>query len=405
MKILRRVLSISLIALLLGIIAFNLSLLYSPKYQTFDNCRLNQDLIYQLRHLKGKLQQGAAKEMQGIYPEGYLFINALYGLSWAEIPMDLPAESALYQEAHQEINWALTELNSAEGKRVFNPNLSPAYGIFYQGWTNYLLGRKLALLPPAKRDSSEIRQFQNSCEAILAALANQKSPYLESYSRSCWPADMVVAMASVALSAKIGQTSYETEITDWLDKVKQQPDSLGLIPHSVEWKSGKVREAARGNSQSLILNFLIEIEEEFARSQFEIYKEQFLDYRLFLPGIREHSQGVDHNGDVDSGPVIWGIGGAASLVGQRTMGVYGENAVAIGLRNSIETFGLGTTIKGEKSYLMGKLPIADAFIAWSNSIEAYEKNRLSTPKKWRFKIQLASLIVILLGGFLVFRIW
>lgn len=405
MKTLRRILSVSLIMLLIGIFAFNISLLHRPKFKTIDNCRLNQDLIYQLRHLKGKLQHGAAKEMQGIYPEGFVFLNVLYGLSWAEIPADLPAESALYQEAHQEINWALKELASADGKRVFTADLAPPYGIFYQGWTNYLLGKKLALLPLEKRDSSDLRQFQNNCEAILVALANQESPYLESYSRSCWPADMVVAMASVAGSAKIGLASYEAEIANWLDKVKQQVDSLGLIPHSVEWKSGRVREDARGNSQGLILNFLIEIDEEFAKHQFEIYKATFLDYRLSLPGIREHPKGVEHSGDIDSGPVIWGIGGAASLVGQRTMGIYGESAIAIGIRNSIESFGLGLSINGEKSYLMGKLPIADAFIAWSNSLEANEENRLSTKKKWRLKIQLVSILLVLICGLIAFRIW
>ncbi len=397
--------SVSLVALLVGIIAFNLSLFYRPKYKTIDNCRLNQDLIYQLRHLKEKMHDGAAKEMQGLYPEGYVFMNALYGLSWAELPKDLAVESDLYQEAFTEINWALSEIGSAEGKRVFNPNLDPAYGIFYLGWSNYLLGRKLQLLPPTERDSSEIEQFLENCEAIISALGNQQSPYLESYSRSCWPADMVVGMASVSLGSKMGAGVYQEELDDWLNQIKQKPDALGLIPHSVEWKTAGVREAARGNSQSLILNFLIEIDEEFARNQFEIYKANFLDYRLFLPGIREHPKGADQDGDIDSGPVIWGIGGAASLVGQRTMGLYGESAVAIGLRNSIETFGLGMTLKGKKSYLLGKLPIADAFIAWSNSIEAYEENRLVSKQKWRFKIQLISLLLIVVLGFVAFRIW
>lgn len=405
MKILRRILSVSLIILLIGIIAFNIGLLYRPKFKTYDNCRLNQDLIHQLRHLKDKLHAGAATEMQGIYPEGFVFLNVLYGLSWVEIPESLPPESELYQEAHAEIKWALSQLKSAEGKRAFNPNLDPAYGVFYRGWTNYLLGRKLKLLPRAKRDTSELRQFQNNCEEILSALNNQKSPYLESYSRSCWPADMVVAMASVGLASSLSPQSYEKEIAIWLQKVKQDPDSLALIPHSSEWKSGKVREAARGNSQALILNFLIEIDPEFARNQFEIYKDNFLDYRLFLPGLREYPKGVEHNGDIDSGPVIWGIGGAASLVGQRSMALYGESAVAIGLRNSIESFGLGSSFKGKKAYLLGKLPIADAFIAWSNSVEAYEENRLTTKKKWRFKIQMASLFLILGLGFLAVRIW
>lgn len=407
MKVLRRILSVSVIMLLLGIITFNVRLYYRPNFKTYGNCRINQDLIFQLRHLKDKLHAGAAKEMQGVYPEGFVFLNVLYGLSWVELAESISAQNELYDEAHAEINWVLSELTSDDGLRIFEPNLDPAYGVFYKGWTNYFLGRKLKLLPATQRDSIELLQFRNNSEEIVAALSRQESPFLESYSRSCWPADMVVAMASVSLASRLGERSYEKEVANWIQEVKTKTDSLGLIPHSSEWRSGLLRESARGSSQSLILNFLIEIDEEFARAQFAIYKQNFLDYRFGLPGLREHPKGVDHDqvGDIDSGPVIWGIGGAASLVGQRTMAIYGESAVAIGIRNSIETFGLGISRKGKKSYLAGKLPIADAFIAWSNSVEAYEEDRLTSKKQWRLKIQLVSLCIVLLGGFIVFRIW
>ncbi|MFK7923760.1 MAG: hypothetical protein AB8H47_17505 [Bacteroidia bacterium] len=364
-------------------------------------------MIFQLRYLKDKLHAGAAKEMQGVYPEGFVFLNVLYGLSWIEVAESISAKNELFEEAHSEINWVLSELASEDGFRVFEPNLDPAFGVFYKGWTNYLLGRKLKLIPAVQRDSIELLRFRSTTEEIVSALTSQESPFLESYSRLCWPADMVVAMASVSLSSRLGERSYEKEIANWLEEVKAKTDSLGLIPHSSEWGSGLPREPARGSSQSLILVFLFEIDEAFAREQFAIYKQNFLDYRFGLPGLREYPEGMDQDlvGDIDSGPVIWGIGGAASLVGQKTMAIYGESAVAIGIRNSIETFGLGNSRKGKKSYLMGKLPIADAFIAWSNSSEAYEEDRLTSKKLWRMKIQLISICIVLLGGFIVFRIW
>ncbi len=163
-------------------------------------------------------------------------------------------------------------------------------------------------------------------------------------------------------------------------------------------------ESARGSSQSLILNFLIEIDADYARLKFPIYKKYFLDYRLGLPGIREYPKGQPGNGDIDSGPVVWGIGGAASIVGQRVLALYGETAAAIGIRNSIETFAWGQSNKNEKHYLFGAAPIADAFIAWSNSFESTAARNLSTDKMWWLQTQLFSLLLLTLGSFLVFKL-
>lgn len=393
-----RVILISLVLLVgVGILAINLSLYYQPSYKVSEDAQVQVELLYQLNHLKEKLHGGAASEMQQIYPEGYVFLTALYGLSWVEVAEGLSVESALGQEAHQEVDWVIDELFSEEARRPFSKHISPAYGIFYRGWSNYVLGRKLKLLPPEKRDSVAVRQLQATADEIIGAWSGQESPFLPSYEQACWPADMMVAMASVAITEDLFPGRYTTSIQLWLDTIDSYTDSLGMISHSCDCTTGAVREAARGSSQSLILNFLWEIDPEFARKKFELYQEHFLTYRIGLPGILEYPGGSAGQGDIDSGPVIWGVGGAASLVGQRTMALYGESEVAVGLRNSIETFGLGYTTHEQKKYLFGELPIADAFIAWGNSVEAHADNKLISDAPWRLKTQGWSLLLGILG--------
>lgn len=138
-----------------------------------------------------------------------------------------------------------------------------------------------------------------------------------------------------------------------------------------------------------------EIDEEFAVEQFQKYKTHFLDWRWGMPGIREYPKGSTGHGDVDSGPVIFEIGGAASIVGQRTMGAYGDWLHYKGLGNCIEAFGVGNKSNEGKQYLFGQLPMADAFIAWSNSIEKSEIT-LNQKEYWRLKTQLLSLFVVLM---------
>lgn len=67
---------------------------------------------------------------------------------------------------------------------------------------------------------------------------------------------------------------------------------------------------------------------------------------------------------------------------------YGDTTTAQGLRNSIEAFGAPYRSTTGKRYLFGVLPIADAFIAWSNSLEVTQT--MQTSQNWRGRFQLLS---------------
>ena len=390
---LKRILYSALFLVIAIILYLNIRLYYQPQWGTTAP-QINLSVEAQLNYLQKRMHDGAAVDMQKMYPEGYLFLNALYGLSWCNLLAKTPVQSPLYKQGIEEVRWALQAIDSPAGHEPFSPNLPLAYGAFYRGWSNYLRGKYLELLPNMREDTAQVQIFQKSCTQIAKAVAESKTPFLESYVYATWPADMVVLMASLAQHDRLFRPQYGSVMKNWLRQVDKKTDQLGLIPHSVHPYTGKPLEAARGSSQSLILNFLIEIDSNYAHRHFERYKKAFLTRRTGLPGIREYPKGTLGFGDVDSGPVIFGVGGAASIVGQRTMALYGEADVAIGLRNSIEAFGLGWHWGKKKRYLFGALPIADAFIAWANSVEASKAERLVGKQNWRWSFQLALVVIV-----------
>lgn len=379
--------------LLICILYLNFQLYYQPSWSKTAP-RINLSLYAQLKYLKSRLHAGAAYDMQKIYPEGYLFLNALYGLSWCNFTGGQPLNSVLYKEGIQEIKWALREVEKPLAKTPFSPNLPLPHGAFYNGWSNYLRAKYLDLLPRPQADTTQWRIYQDNCTQIAELIAQSETPFLESYIYASWPADMVVLMAALAEHDRLTAPKYQDLLQKWMLEVDEKTDQLGLIPHAVHPYTGKTLEAARGSSQSLILNFLLEIDSAYAWRKFPIYKKHFLAYRFGLPGVREYPRGNLGFGDIDSGPVLLGIGGAASIVGQRTMALYGENEVAEGLRNSIEAFGVGMKWKGRKCYLFGALPIADGFIAWANSLESQAADRLESEQNWRWGFQLGSVVVL-----------
>lgn len=383
---------------------FNLNLYYQPAFVSLDQEKINQDLLFQLNHLESEMHTGAAVEMQRLYPEGYVFLNALYGLSWIEVLEKVPVQSDLAQRAQKEVEWAITELRSDKGKAPFRGLASPINGVFYLGWTNYVAIRYLKALPEDQRDTLGLQTVYEELEHLRESKEKSKTLYLPSYKDACWPADNIVAMAAMSQYESLYPHSFESTINNWLKEIKRHEDSLGLISHSWICRQNRFIEASRGSSQSLILNFLQEVDSVYAREKFDIYKEAFIDYRFGLPGIREYPSGVSGRGDIDSGPVILSIGGAASIVGRRTMQIYGEYEIAKGLRNSIETFGMSREREEQKSYLFGQLIMADAFITWSNSLEVLQADLMPEETNWRKWTHFYSFLVSLFFGYLIFRL-
>lgn len=399
----KTILRIILIIPLLLIGYLNISLYYEPNFEETNSTVYNEDVHHQLCFLKTELRNGAGHKMQRLFPEGFIFINVLYGLAWCDLIQNLDKATEVYQEGIAEINWAFQEIDSPEGKRIFRKNLPLEYGAFYRGWNNYLLGKKLKIQASEQRDFIEIQLFKENCQDIANTLQDSSIPYLETYREAVWPADMMGCMASLKIHEDLFEVKHDTIIAEWINAVKNYMDPrTGLIPHSFNFKEQKPGEGARGSSQSLMLNFLSEIDPVFSKEQFSIYKELFLDTRFGLPGIREYPKGRGGQGDVDSGPVILDIGGAASIVGQRTMAKHQDWTNYEGLRNCIESFGASWTSGGKKKYIFGELPMADAFIAWSNAME-YKDNQVKVESNWRMTFQLISFLIFLVLGYYIWK--
>ncbi len=386
--------SILLLVVVLITLFVNKSLYYKPKFVTIDSVEVNEDLLKQLRFLKTQIHQGAADQMQSLYPEGHLFSNVLYGLSWCEVAEELHDQNGLYREAVEEIDFAFDALDSQEGRSTFDETLAIPYGAFYTGWNNYLLAKKLLLQDGDQLDSIQVKQFQVQCEQLAAGIQAEASPFPESYQHQAWPCDAIVGVASLALHDELFDPLYEEVIAQWVERAQAATDTFGLLPHSVHADSGNALENSRGCSQGLALNFLLDIDPVFARQQFEIYKSEFLDYRFGLPGIREYRKGETGPGDIDSGPIFLNMGGSATIAGLRTMIDFKEYEVAVAMRNTIEALTVPLEDDHSKKYLLGKLPIADLFIVWAHSKESVARNAIIANKDWRSTFQLYSLCLI-----------
>ena len=379
-------------AILLIMVIMNIRLRRAPELPYGNKEDLSQPLM-QLNYLNAEVHNDLGSRMQLIFPEGYDFTNALYGLSWAAIAENSIDNTEIYPAAIKEAIYAYNYLDSPTGKEPFSANMEPAYGIFYNGWKNYLLANILRVQYPL--DSSLLKPFEINCSFIADAFS--KNIFPDSYPDNAWPTDACVAIASLALHDKITTPQYEELIKKWIAAVRLKLDaSTGLIPHSVVSRTGTTLEPARGSSMALMLIFLSDIDPAFAKELYPVFEKTFLTTRIGLPVLREFPKGNFSGGDIDSGPVIFGVGFSATIVAPGACLRMGEIAAAEKISGVVEACGFATSYDDEKKYLFGKLPVADLFILWSRlqqpAVEVSEESSMGC----YYWISLLTLALILL---------
>ncbi|GAA3914833.1 hypothetical protein [Actinoplanes auranticolor] len=356
----------------------------------------------QLTFLRAQLDAGAGPAAQKLFPEGYFFLYALYGLAHVDLGRTASDPGADVREAR----WALAQLESPAGREPFDAGLTPAYGVFYQGWTNWLRGGVLSLEPdPALR-----RDFESASAALATALDAAATPYLTAYPGQAWPVDSTVAVASLRLHDKLLTPRYAGTADRWLAQVRQRLDpATGLLPHTVDPVSGRPTSGARGTSQSIIQRFLVEIDPAFARAQYLRFRSLFVVRPLRLgPAVREYPRGTDGPADVDSGPLPLGVSLSATAVTLGAAAVQGDGQLAGALANYGELIGVPVSTPWSKRYAAGVLPIGDAFLAWSKTARPWVAAQPAplpgvVDRFWRLPFVAVLALAVLLGWIPVAR--
>ncbi len=386
-----------LISLLSAIILWVNVQLYTENHSVKEK---QKDIIEQLNFLESELKTNdLGNRMQAMFPEGYVFVNALYGLSWCELALAYGVKDEIKTRATMEALYAYDQIDSDRGREVFNETMVPAYGIFYQGWRNYLLSKIVSIDVEFENKEYYVNQFNENCELIFKAVQSSETPYLSSYPNQCWPADMFVAMASLSNYNILNSNTYQFVVDSWLEKVKGHLDmNTGLVPHRVEATSGRSLGGARGSSSSLILRMLSEIGGPFARNQYDRFESHFMTTTFGLPSVREYPKGTFGLGDVDSGPVIFGVGFSATIVNIGLQSRFGEFATSERQYKTINAFGFKRRMNEKKSYLFGALPMADAFIAWGRASDLSSMRPLKYVNHnnlfWKQKFNMIALLFI-----------
>lgn len=148
-----------------------------------------------------------------------------------------------------------------------------------------------------------------------------------------------------------------------------------------------------------MLAVLPSFDPQLAREQYRQFRRLFVVSRFGLPAVLEYPRGTTGPVDEDSGPLFLGISLSASAMAIAAARANGDEPLAEALRHTADFIGATPSRPGEKQYLLGLIPTADAIIAWAKArpmLDRAEDLASDAPAPrylWRLPIHLLSLFL------------
>jgi hypothetical protein len=179
--------------------------------------------------------------------------------------------------------------------------------------------------------------------ALAARTLREPTHHVPSYRgvRSRWPADQTATLAALARYDRgHGTRLAEEPVRLWREwMLAHAVDARLDLPWSSALGLTRAERAPRGCALSWQARYLAEFDPELGARWWRSYRAHYLVDRVALVGFREWPPGMDGPADADSGPIVHGVGAAATAFGIAAARVMGDEALARRLEAAADVVG------------------------------------------------------------------
>jgi len=316
----------------------------------FNKTLRNRSIKNQINYLSSILDKGYDDKLQGRFPEGKLFSNCLLALSIIEF---CDKNGIVDKKYATIIDNCIRRIQSQNAKNVFNAELQPKYGAFYQGWSNlvYSTYTKSELINFSKYSLDVVEKLENF-ETTIENIQTDSLRIIETYAGSNWPADNMIGVSSL---------QNDSLKSTWINLLLNTSEhNSNLIHHS-----GSQKSIIRGSSTSMITYCLKKSGYERVEDYNKAFEEIFIDTYWGIQLVQENEDG-SNNMDVDSGPVLFGYGASATIMNIKTQASLKKPNAKITWA-AIHLISLPINIFEKKYLILKKEPMLDFFMLWSST--------------------------------------
>lgn len=304
----------------------------------------------QINYLSKIIDKGYDNELQRRFPEGKIFSNCLLALSTIEFCDRNEKASEKYAKI---VDRCIQRIQSKKALSIFSANMKPAYGMFYNGWANFVYtSYQESKLFKFSEIADEIIQESNKIQEQLIETQDDSLRILDTYIGSNWPGDNLIGILSL---------SDDSLKDKWIEKlIETSNHQSGLINHA-----GSNLSAIRGSSSALVTYCLSKLQYEYREAYNDKFTDVFVDNYLGIQLVKENEDG-SNDMDFDSGPVVFGYGASATIMNIKTQASFG-NRKARTTWGAMNLISLPMNIFAKKYYLFQQEPMLDLFMLWGST--------------------------------------
>ena len=327
-----------------------------------------EGVAQQVKWLEATLDDEDAAENQRAFPEGELFTWEFYSLALfniAEQTKDPEDKARALRVARQVLPKMDAMLGHAPFSRMKERRLRG--GICWFSGQN-LVRARLVAMAGAQATDAETKRLNDDSALLFSELARSKTAVLEAHPGQSWPVDSLFGFESLQLHDRLFGTTYFSVFDKWVAAMEATKDPATGLHVSFLHLDGRARDVPRGCALSWSLAVLPRLHPRLAAEQWAAYKKGFFRCLGGVCGVREFPEGVDRKGDVDSGPIVNGIGLSATAFALAAARANGDQPMVTSLERLGESFGSPVVTDAGKRYLDGTVPMFDVLSLWVRTV-------------------------------------
>ncbi len=165
------------------------------------------------------------------------------------------------------------------------------------------------------RDGTTREVLLDQVSTLSAELDASPLGVLEDYPTECYPIDVLAAIGLIERADRTLGTDHGAFLARSRRGFEgSMLDARGLVPFRMDLPSGRHVQPGRGIGMSWVLLFTPDLWPELSERWYATYEQGHYEERALLTGFREYERGTepDWTFEVDAGPVVDGLGTAAS---------------------------------------------------------------------------------------------
>jgi hypothetical protein len=204
-------------------------------------------------------------------------------------------------------------------------------------------------------------------DRISAALARrfQAAPHqiIETYPDEAYPVDNASGLASLLLHQRITGTDHSAALAGTLEcfRTGWRDPRTGLLLQAIDHRSGQPTDHGRASGTALAAYFLAMAEPNLARPLFESLRTHLTGSILGFGYANEYAAGEHGFGDIDSGPLIFGMSPSGTGFAIATARAFGDRALYVSLARTAYLMGAPVASGDDRFFITGG-PLGNAIM-------------------------------------------